>query len=80
MVALVRTGHTLEKLSRKFEPPAQSINNWVAQADRDEGKCKDGLTSAEREELRRLRKANRQLRLERETLAKTRLGSHSRLR
>ena len=42
----------------------------MAQADRDEGKRKDGLTSAEREELRRLRKANRQLRLEREILAK----------
>ena len=42
----------------------------MAQADRYEGKRKDGLTSAERQELRRLRKANRQLRLEREILAK----------
>ena len=70
MVALVRAGRTPEELSREFEPSAQSIINWVAQADRDEGKRKDGLTSAEREELRRLRKANRQLRLEREILAK----------
>ena len=70
MVALVRSGRTPEELSREFEPTAQSIINWVAQADRDEGKRKDGLTSAEREELRRLRKANRQLRLEREILAK----------
>ena len=70
MVALVRTGSTPEELSREFEPTAQSIINWVAQADRDEGKRKDGLTSAEREELRRLRKANRPLRLEREILAK----------
>ena len=70
MVALVRAGRTPEKLSREFEPTAQSIINWVAQADRDEGKRKDGLTSAEREELRRLRKANRQLKLEREILAK----------
>ena len=70
MVALVRAGRTPEELSREFEPTAQSIINWVAQADRDEGKRKDGLTSAEREELRRLRKANRQLRLEREILAK----------
>ena len=70
MVALVRAGRTPEELSREFEPTAQSIINWVAQADRNEGKRKDGLTSAEREELRRLRKANRQLRLEREILAK----------
>ena len=70
MVALVRAGRTPGELSREFEPSAQSIANWVAQADRDEGKRKDGLTSAEREELRRLRKANRQLKLEREILAK----------
>lgn len=70
MVALVRAGRTPEELSREFEPTAQSIINWVTQADRDEGKRKDGLTSAEREELRRLRKANRQLKLEREILAK----------
>ena len=70
MVALVRAGRTPEELSREFEPTAQTIINWVAQADRDEGKRKDGLTSAEREELRRLRKANRQLKLEREILAK----------
>ena len=70
MVALVRAGRTPGELSREFEPTAQSIINWVTQADRNEGKRKDGLTSAEREELRRLRKANRQLRLEREILAK----------
>ena len=70
MVALVRAGRTPEELSREFEPTTQSIINWVAQADRNEGKRKDGLTSAEREELQRLRKANRQLRLEREILAK----------
>ena len=70
MVALVRAGRTPEELSREFEPTAHSIINWVAQADRNEGKRKDGLTSAEREELQRLRKANRQLRLEREILAK----------
>ena len=44
MVALVRAGRTPEELSRKFEPTAQSIINWVAQADRDEGKRKDGLS------------------------------------
>ena len=70
MVELVRAGRTAEELSREFEPTAQSIRNWVAQADRDEGRRSDGATSAEREELRRLRRENKQLKLEREILAK----------
>jgi transposase len=70
MVALVRAGRTPEELSREFEPSAQSISNWVAQADRDEGQRKDGLTTGEHEELRKLRKENRQLKLEREILSK----------
>jgi transposase len=48
----------------------ESIPNWVKQADRDGGRRDDGLTSVEREELRRLRRENRQLKIEREILAK----------
>ncbi len=70
MVDLVRAGRTPEELSREFEPTAQSIANWVAQADRDGGRRKDGLTTAEREELTKLRRENRQLKLEREILSK----------
>lgn len=70
MVELVRAGRTPEELSREFEPTAQSISNWVAQADRDGGKRKDGLTTVEREEIVRLRRENRQLKLEREILSK----------
>jgi transposase len=70
LVELVRAGRTPEALSKEFEPTAQSIHNWVAQADRDEGRRSDGLTSAERQELVRLRRENRQLRLEREILSK----------
>ncbi len=70
MVELVRADRTPEELSREFEPTAQSIRNWVSQADRDEGRRADGLTTAEREELRRLRRENRQLKTEREILAK----------
>lgn len=58
------------ELARKFEPTAQMIQNWVRQADRDEGLREDGLTSSEREELRVLRRENKQLRIEREILSK----------
>jgi len=37
LVALVRSGRDPEELARQFEPTAQSIRNWVAQADRDAG-------------------------------------------
>ena len=70
MVELVRAGRDPEQLAREFEPSAQAIRNWVAQADRDEGRRDDGLTTLEREELRRLRRENRQLREEREILKK----------
>ena len=69
MVELVRAGRTPEELAREFEPSAQAIRNWVKQSEIDEGR-QEGLTSAEREELRRLRRENRQLREEREILSK----------
>ena len=70
MVKLVRSGGSPEELAREYEPSSQTIRNWVAQADRDEGRRKDGLTSAEREDLHRLRRENRRLREEREILKK----------
>ena len=70
MVELVRAGRTPEQLAREFEPTAQAIRNWVRQIEIDEGHREDGVTTSEREELRRLRRENRQLREEREILAK----------
>tara|TARA_B100000315_G_C14499653_1_gene551706 strand:- start:887 stop:1156 length:270 start_codon:yes stop_codon:yes gene_type:complete len=70
MVELVRAGRSPEELAREFEPSAQAIRNWLSQADRDEGRRQDGLTSVEREELRRLGRENRRLRQERDILAK----------
>lgn len=70
MVELVQAGRSPEALAREFEPTAQSIRNWVAQAARDAGRGDGGLTTAERGELGRLRRENRQLRLEREILSK----------
>jgi transposase len=70
MIGLVREGRTPEALAREFEPSAQAIRNWVAQADREAGRRQDGLTTGEREELQRLRRENERLREEREILKK----------
>lgn len=70
IVELVRSGRTPAELAREFEPTLETINAWVRQADRDEGKRKDGLTTEEHEELRQLRRENRQLKVERDILAK----------
>ncbi len=70
IIELVRAGRSPEELAKEFEPSAQAIRNWVAQADRDEGRRSDGLSSAERVELSRLRRENKQLKLEREILSK----------
>ncbi len=70
LIELVRAGQTAEALAKKFEPSAQTIRNWVRQADLDDGARTDGLTSEEREELVRLRREVRTLREEREILKK----------
>ena len=70
IVALYRAGRTVAELAEEFEPCGQTIRNWIRQADIDEGRRKDGLTTEEHEELQRLRKENRQLREERDILAK----------
>ena len=70
MVEMVRSGRSPESLGKEFEPSAQAIRTWVKQADLDEGRRSDGLTSVEREEIRRLRREVRTLRMEREILKK----------
>ena len=70
LVELVHAGRMTEELAREFEPTAQSIRNRVVQGERNAGRGNGGLTTAEREELNRLRRENRQLRLEREILSK----------
>jgi len=70
MVELHRAGRTPVELAAEFGPTAQSIRTWVAQAERDAGKRTDGLTTSEREELRKLRQENQQLKVEREILSK----------
>ena len=43
-------------VGRQFEPSAQPIRNWLRQADWDDGRRADGATTAEREEVCRLRR------------------------
>lgn len=70
IVELVRAGRCPESLAKEFEPTANTIRNWVAQAELDEGLRTDGLTTAERKELRELRRKVKQMELEREILGK----------
>ena len=70
IVELVRQGRSPSGLAKDFEPSAQTIANWAKQADLDEGKRTDGLTTEEREELTRLRRENRVLREEKDILKK----------
>ncbi len=62
MVELLRAGRTPESLAREFEPSAQAIRNWLAQADRNAGRRGDGLTSAERDDLDPIEHDERRLR------------------
>lgn len=70
MVELVRAGRTPTSLAKDFEPSAQSIAAWVRQADLDEGKREDGMTTDEHSELAQLRREVKTLREEREILKK----------
>ena len=70
LIELVRAGRTPVSLAKDFEPTAQTIANWVKQADLDEGKRSDGLTTDDRAELAQLRRENKVLREERDILKK----------
>jgi len=70
LIELVRAGRSPESLAKEFEPSSQTIRSWVKQAARDTGERADGLTTPEREELTRLRRELRQVKLEREILSK----------
>ena len=73
MVDLVHAGRDPDALAREFEPTGQSIRAWVAKASQKEGRHEAGaasLAGPERDELVRLRRENKQLRLERDILSK----------
>ncbi len=80
IVELARAGRDPADLAREFEPSSQAIRNWIAQAERQEGRREVrpaatavtdvALSAAERDELARLRRQVRQLRVERDILSR----------
>lgn len=73
MVGLVHAGRDPDDLAKEFEPTAQSIRNWVAAANKGDGRWPEAavtLHSAEREELLKPRCGNQQLRQERDALSR----------
>lgn len=73
IVELALSGRSPTELAREFGCTAQGVSNWVAAASGAGTKPRaagGALTNAEREELARLRRENRQLRMEREILGK----------
>ena len=63
-------GKTVGAVARELDLTPSSLRKWVSQARADRSRGKTGLTTAEREELARLRNENRELRTEREILQK----------
>src|SRR5215213_336531 len=61
-------GKSVTAVARELDLVPSALGQWVKQAQADRTKGRTGLTSAEREELARLRKENRILQLEREIL------------
>ena len=70
LVELVRAGRSPASLAREFDPTEQTIRNWIRRADLDAGLRSDGLTTEAREEMRRLKRDVKRLRMERDILKK----------
>ena len=63
-------GKTVGRVARDLDLTESALRIWVERARANRTHGRTGLTPEEREELRRLRKENRQLRLERDVLKK----------
>jgi len=63
-------GKTVAQVARDLDLTASALSGWVRQARADRDGGKSGLTTEEKAELARLRKENRQLRVERDILKK----------
>ena len=67
---VIAEGKTVGAVARELDLTPSSLATWVSQVRADRSQGKTGLTTAEREELARLRKENRILQEEREILKK----------
>jgi len=67
-VQMVRSGRSVRDVAESLGMTPQSLRNWVKQEQLDLHERDDGLTSAEREELRELRRRVRRLEQERDLL------------
>jgi len=67
-VQMVRAGRSAGDVAEALGCSPQSVNNWVRRYERDQGIRSDGLTTEEREELKRLRRENLRLKQERDLL------------
>lgn len=65
---MVRSGRSVKDVAESLGMTPQSLRNWVRQEQVDRHERDDGLTSAEREELRELRRKVRRLEQERDLL------------
>ena len=63
-------GKSIAQVARDLDLPASSLSLWVRHARADRSNGKTGLTTAEREELAKLRKEVRELQMERDILKK----------
>jgi len=63
-------GKSVTAVARELDLVASALGTWVKHAQADRTKGRTGLTTAEREELTRLRKENRVLQEERDILKK----------
>jgi transposase len=65
---MVRSGRSVKEVAGALGMTEQSLRTWVKQEALDRRERDDGLTTAEREELRRLRRENARLKQERDLL------------
>jgi transposase len=70
IIDLLRSGRSANSIEREFGVPRQTTLNWLKRDGAESGHATDELTTSEREELVKLRRENKRLRMEQEILGK----------